>query len=332
MTFADVSVIAERLSAALRENGAWAGSIVHVALPNVPAFVPAVLALSKLAAIAGLVPSTYRDAEFRALNERAPPFAYLTTAALAPAIERAVAGCTRRAITIAGCPFEFELMFPARGNFHGSQADPRETGSIRHREGLEVILFTSGSTGVPKGVGRTAGNLVSEARNVVETLAIDSTDRILVPVSISHAYGFHYGLLPMVFTGAAISIHRSFVPARVLGELASGGVTVCLGVPSIYRILAELGQSHVADLSHVRYLLSSTASLAAHVITEFHSRFKAPICQAYGASETGAISVHVPSRVLERPSSVGVAARNVEILVIGPDRELVGAGRGGEIR
>ena len=331
LTFADVLAIAKQMSVAFSESGVRAGALVHVALPNVPAFVPAVLALSRLAAIIGLVPSKYRESEFRALHERAPPFAYLTTAALAPAIERAVAGCTRRAITIAGCPFDFELIFPARGSPHGSQTHPGETGSIRRREGLEVILFTSGSTGVPKGVGRTAGNLVSEARNVVETLAIDPTDRILVPVSISHAYGFHYGLLPMAFTGAVISMHRTFVPARVLGELASGGVAVCLGVPSIYRILVALGQSHVADLSHIRYLLSSTASLSAHVITEFHSRFNACICQAYGASETGAISVHVPSRVLERPSSVGVAARNVEMLVIGPDGELVATGQEGEV-
>ncbi len=331
LTFADVSAIAEQMSVAFSECGVRAGAVVHVALPNVPAFVPAVLALSRLAAIIGLVPSKYRESEFRALHQRAPPRAYLTTAGLAGAIERAVPGCARRAITTPGYPTDCEWVFSARGDAAVGAMESEAIGSMPKPEGLEVIMFTSGSSGVPKGVARTVGNMVSEAGNVVETLGIDSTDRILVPVSISHAYGFNLGLLPMAFAGAAMVIHRSFVPARILGELAAKQTTVCLGVPSMYRILADFEQSRAVDLSHVRYLLSSTASLSVNLITDFHKRFNAPICQEYGTSETGAITVHVPSGVLERPSSVGVAVKNVEIRVVGSDGRPLGSGQEGEV-
>ncbi|HMS71436.1 MAG TPA: class I adenylate-forming enzyme family protein [Baekduia sp.] len=321
LSFTDALNLTEQLAGDLRRHGVSEGSVVHVVLPNHPIFLPALLALNKLGATVGLVSARYRDAEHRALVERVAPAAYLTTPALADVLARSIAIRDKRAISLEGQAVELALAFP-----EASPADPSHM-----REGLALLKFTSGSTGAPKGVGLTEANLLAEAANVVATLGIEQRDRILVPVPISHSYGFDLGLLPVIVAGAGVALRGAFIPREVIGDLARPETTIFLGVPSMYRVLLETELAEVPNLSHVRYLLSCTAPLLPTLIIDFHRRFRIPICQHYGSSETGAISNHVPSRVLDRPASVGAALANVEIRILGPEGELLDAGQEGEI-
>lgn len=321
LSFSATVIAAEQLASELKALGVSAGSIVHLVLPNHPIFLPAFLALNHLRATVGLVSARYRDAEHRALADRVAPTAYLTTPALADVLTRSIAIRERRSVALAGHAVELTLVFPA--------ASPTETSHMR--PGLALLKFTSGSTGAPKGVGLTEANLLAEAANVVATLDIQQSDRILVPVPISHSYGFDLGVLPVIVAGAGAVLRGAFIPREIIGDLAHPATTIFLGVPSMYRVLLETELAEVPQLSHVRYLLSCTAPLLPTLIVDFHRRFRIPICQHYGSSETGAISNHVPSSVLDRPASVGAALSNVEIRIVGPEGELLDAGHEGEI-
>ena len=330
-TFDEVLSAAKRLADSMTELGVQPGCVVHMALPNLPVFLPAFLALNKLGVTTGLVSSRYRDAEFHALSERAPPLAYLTTSALAGVLERSIPVAVRRTLAVSGRESDLELVFPGPRNSDPVPA-PASIAPLRQQsDGWALLKFTSGSTGAPKGVGLTEANLMAEATNVVESLGIGPSDRILVPVPISHSYGFDLGILPVIFAGATAILHGAFVPREVLADLSKEDVTIFLGVPSMYRVLSELELDVVPDLSHLRYLLSCTAPLLPSLIADFHARYGVPVCQHYGSSETGAISNHIPSRVLERPASVGVAMRNVDIRIVDEEGNLLGRGEEGEI-
>jgi acyl-coenzyme A synthetase/AMP-(fatty) acid ligase len=177
----------------------------------------------------------------------------------------------------------------------------------------------------------TVANVLAEAENVVATLAITSADRIYAPVPIFHSYGFDLGVLPMLTAGAGLVLRETFVPRRVLAEVADPAVTIFLGVPSIYRTFVETPLATVPDLSHLRYLLSCTAPLRPELIAAFHAKFRMPICQHYGSSETGAVTTHLPDQVLAHPASVGRPMANVQLIIRDKAGTIVPTGGQGEV-
>jgi long-chain acyl-CoA synthetase len=332
-SFREVERQSERLAAFLNESGIGEHAVVHVALPNVPAFLPVLLALRRLNATVGLVSSRYRDAEFRAVTDRMRPTAYLTTSQLAGVLNRSIDVHETRAVPVFADPSAFSLVFPSSrplgGGGEGKDATPPME---RHCDrGLALVKFTSGSTGAPKGVGLTEANLLAEAANTVATLGITSSDRILVPVPVSHSYGFDLALLPLIVAGAEVVMRRSFIPMEVLTDLSHSATSVFLGVPSMYRILLGADPADVPDLSHVRYLLSCTAPLLPSLVAQCKERLGVPVCQHYGSSETGAIATHRPGDVLRHPGSVGVAMENVAVRIVGEDGVTLQTGEEGEI-
>ena len=171
------------------------------------------------------------------------------------------------------------------------------------------MKLSSGSTGAPKAVALTHANVAAEAANVVAALGLGQGDRVVAPVPLTHSYGFDLAVLAVLASGATVEQRPALSPRRALADMA--GATVYLGVPAIYRVVAEAPVSAPPDLSGARFLLSCTAPLSPELIRSFAARFGAAVCQHYGSSETGAVANHSPEQVLERPESVGRAIRGV---------------------
>ena len=163
------------------------------------------------------------------------------------------------------------------------------------------------------------------------TLDLTPEDRIYAPVPIFHSYGFDLGVLAMLFSGAPLILEEIFVPRKILSRLTAPEVTVFLGVPSMYRFLLEAAPPDPPDLSRLRYALSCTAPLYPDLIAAFYEKFNVPICQHYGSSETGAATTHLPQAVLDHPASVGVAMKNVTVLIVDEQGRELPAGQKGEV-
>jgi len=184
-----------------------------------------------------------------------------------------------------------------------------------------LVKLSSGSTGTPKAVVLTHANVEAEAANVAAALGLGPGDRVVAPVPLTHSYGFDLAVLATLASGASVEQRPVLSPRRALADMADA--TVYLGVPAIYRVVAEAPVSAPPDLAGARYLLSCTAPLSPDLIRTFASRFGAPICQHYGSSETGAVANHQPDQVLARPESVGRAIGGVSVRVADDTGELV---------
>lgn len=317
LTFSDLTREASLAIPVFERAGIRAGSLVLHAFPNGPAFTPALMALWQRDAVVGFVSPKYQASEFAALRKGLKPEFALTTTPLAEELAGHLQGTVTVRILLGG---EEVAIISA------NSTEPRSWS-----EQPAIIKLTSGSTGEPKAIPLSAENLIAEATNVSETLQISSRDRILAPVPLFHSYGFDIGLLPMLTAGATLVVQDQFIPRRVMTELAQPDTSIWLGVPSMYRALVETPFSSIPALGQIRYLLSCTAPLSEELIGAFHDKFGVPICQHYGSSETGAVTNHVPSAVLQRKSSVGRALANVIVRIVSPDGSPLPSGQEGEV-
>lgn len=302
---------ADRLALLFADAGVPDGAVAGLALPNSARFPAAFLALCRLDATVALLSPQYGSAELSAIVAGVRPECIVADPGSAAVLATAVP--IARSSSAGG----FEVLMPA---------DPGGEASTS-----ALLKFSSGSTAEPKGIALSSANVLAEVENVTRTLGLGSGDRVLAGVPLFHSYGFDLGVLPTLAAGTTLVLEDAFVPRRTLAALAGSGLVAFLGVPAQYRALLAAHSDRPPDLSAVRWLLSCTAPLAPDVVTEFAGRFRAPICQHYGSSETGAVTNHVPAEVVRRPASVGRAMAGVRALVVDADGAEVAAGEEGEI-
>lgn len=330
ISFGELFAAADELADKFRATGVANGDLVCHAMPSSIGFVVSWLALAKLNAVTALISAKYQKSELEAIVAGVQPRFFLTAGSVSTTLRE------KMPVPITG-----ETQF----NQTGQEMTLIEIGSTPSLDaGLEpdsplasfdvvpsLIKFTSGSTGIPKGIALSAENLLAEAQNITSTLSLTPADTILTPVPVFHSYGFDLGILACLYSGARLELRDGFLPRRILADLQQERTTVFLGVPSMYRLFNESRLSSPIDLGHLRYVLSSTAPLDSDTIEQFRERFGATICQHYGSSETGAVANHIPEAVVNHPQSVGRAMDNVTIHLVDADGNRPPTGAEGEI-
>lgn len=165
----------------------------------------------------------------------------------------------------------------------GCAADP--TGRP-HPESPLFLLYTSGTTGAPKGVIVPHRMVAWNAYNTVLCWQLREDDVSPVFTPLYHAGGLGAFLLPILAAGGTIVLHRGFDPGEIWRTIEAERVTVALGVPTIWKLLADAPEFTSTDLSHVRWLISGGAPLPRVIIDTYQARgvsFK----QGYGLTEVG---------------------------------------------
>jgi fatty-acyl-CoA synthase len=160
------------------------------------------------------------------------------------------------------------------------------TPARRGPEDLHCLLYTSGTTGKPKGVMIPHRQVVWNGYNTVIGWQLRDDDVSPVFTPLYHAGGVFAFLVPIFTIGGTIVLHRSFDAAEVWRMIEAERCTVVLGVPTIYKMLLEAPGFAAADLSHVRWLISGGSPLPLYLIAAYQQRgltFK----QGYGLTEVG---------------------------------------------
>jgi long-chain acyl-CoA synthetase len=195
-----------------------------------------------------------------------------------------------------------------------------------------VILYTSGTTGRPKGAVLTHGNLAANVQAVVEALALQpERDRFLVVLPMFHAFAATVGLLTPLLTGSALIPVPRFDPQLIMQGIARHRATIFLGVPSLYALLLRLPDDQVAHWASVRLCISGGAAMPPSVMERFEERYGVPILEGDGPTECGPVTAVNPPSGPRKPSSIGPPIPGVEMRICDPAGRELPNGEHGEV-
>ncbi|GAB3867509.1 long-chain fatty acid--CoA ligase [Nocardioides maradonensis] len=194
-----------------------------------------------------------------------------------------------------------------------------------------VILYTSGTTGTPKGAELTHGGLDRNQRVCTdELMTITETDVIMGCLPLFHVFGLTCGLNASIGAGALIVLIPRFDPQQVLDSITDNAVTVFEGVPTMYTALSHLETATPEKVATLRVCSSGGAALPAEVLRAFEATYGAKILEGYGLSETSPVaSFNKVDRA--RVGSIGTPISGVEFRVVGDDGTDVAPGEPGEL-
>jgi amino acid adenylation domain-containing protein len=318
-TYAELGVLAERLAAALQARGLARGDRVTAFLPNRMEAVVVLLATLRAGGVFHPVGALTKERKLHNLLLDARPTCLVADAALAsewsgPAAAARTAGLDTVVVVghdgggeAAGLPFS-DLVSPGAGRW-------REPGTID--QDLAVLLYTSGSTGEPKGVMLTHLNLVSATRSIQAYLGLEADDVLLGALPLSFGYGLSQLLLAF-HAGARVALHRSFAfPGRILESMQEERVTVFAGVPTMFSTVLNLHGLDSFDLESLRVITNAGAAIREGDVARVRARFpRARFFSMYGQTECHRITYLPPEELDRRPRSVGRGMPNQECYLI----------------
>jgi long-chain acyl-CoA synthetase len=322
ISYALLDELSARVAGWLRARGLRPGDPVGIMLPNVPQF--PVCYFGVLRAGGAVVPMNpllkSREVTHYLGDSGARLVIAWETAASEARAGAEAAGAS--AVIIGGSSLDFADGWP-----------PSPEVARRADDDTAVILYTSGTTGTPKGAELTHANMRRNASVTATTLlALGPDDVVMGCLPLFHSFGQTCGLNAAVLSGACLTLIPRFSAAQALRVIERDGVTVFEGVPTMYvGLLHEAaGNAGNAGTATLRLCVSGGAALPVEVLHGFEKAYGTVILEGYGLSETSPVATF-NRRDERKPGSIGLPIDGVELRLVGEDGQPVPAGQVGEI-
>jgi long-chain acyl-CoA synthetase len=200
-------------------------------------------------------------------------------------------------------------------------ADP-ELAACRAEEPA-AILFTSGTSGVPKGAVLTHGSVAAAAASVADALSLGPEDVVLGAAPFSHVLGLSTGIVATLSRGGAVAVERRFDAERTLARMVETGTTILLGVPTMCIALCEAARS-ASELPPIRIAHVGGAAVPVESGRAFESTFGADLYEGYGLTEMSGIATTYVAGQPRKPGSVGTPLGSTEVQIADADERGVG--------
>jgi long-chain acyl-CoA synthetase len=321
LTYGEFRDASLKVAGALRARGVGPGDRVGMVLPNVLSF--PVVFYGALLAGAAVVPMNpllkAREVEYYLRDSGARVVVTLETSA--QPVTEAAGTVGIEAVTV-GPALPEELM----------DADPVDGAAGRADDDLAVILYTSGTTGQPKGAELTHANMLGNARTTADTLAENTADDVIMGcLPLFHVFGLTCGLNTAVLKGSTLTLIPRFDGTKALSVIARDKVTIFDGVPTMFSAMLHSPAAGTQDVSSLRLCVSGGSAMPVEVMRAFEEKFGCMILEGYGLSETSPVASFNHPHAERKPGSIGTPIAGVQMRLLNDDGEDVPAGEVGEI-
>jgi long-chain acyl-CoA synthetase len=297
--------------------GVKPGDRVALWVKNCPEFVSAVFGILSAGGVVVPINSFFKPAEVSYILNDSGANVLITGAELAAHSETLKAARPALEILRVG---EFPALNPSTVLHSPSSCTGKD---------LAALLYTSGTTGHPKGAMLTHGNFLHNVASCVVALKVREDDRIVVALPQFHSFMFTVGTLLPVLCGGGILLLKTLHPFKsVLEEIVRHHGTILPAVPSFYRALLAVPEFGRLPL---RLCISGGAPLPVEVFNEFTRKFPFPLREGYGPTESSPVATVNPIYGINKPGSIGKPIPNVELSIRDDAGKELPVGATGEI-
>src|SRR6266852_5579068 len=325
LTYSQLREAAGQVTSLLISAGIAPGDRVGIMLPNVPAF--PIAFYGALAAGAVVVPMNplLKSREVAYYLDDSGARVVLAWHAAAGEAAKGAADAGAQAIAVETA----DLTDVLNESVPGQAAQP---GHGRQGEDDAVILYTSGTTGRPKGARLTHAGLIRNAELTARTLLKNNPDDVVMGcLPLFHVFGLTCGLNATVAGAGTLTLLPRFDPGKALEIIKRDAVTIFEGVPTMYAAMLHLPEVDPALAATLRVCVSGGASMPVEILRGFEEKFGCMILEGYGLSETSPVaSFNHPDKV-RKPGSIGTPIEGVQMRLVDDAGQTVPDGEIGEI-
>lgn len=206
-----------------------------------------------------------------------------------------------------------------------------------HEDEIAVLLYTSGTTGFPKGAMLTHRNLISNAEACIKVMHLSHRDRVLLFLPLFHSFSFTVCVLVPIYSEATIVLLESVKPfSMVINSIIKKRITLFVAIPTIYTILSKkrmpfLFRLIFKCLVRIRACISGASALPEETIRLFEERFNIPLLEGYGLTEASPVVAVNPVNGIRKIGSVGPPLPGIKSAVVGEDGRVLASGQVGEL-
>ncbi|MFT3863890.1 MAG: long-chain fatty acid--CoA ligase [Solirubrobacterales bacterium] len=322
LTYGELDDRAARLATLLRERGLEAGDRVGVMLPNVLEFPIAYYGILRAGGVVVPMNVLLKRREIAYYLEDSGAKLLLAWHGF---LEEAAAGAADAGAELIGVePAAFAATLDA-------VEPPAEVAAVEDGD-TAVILYTSGTTGQPKGAELSHLNLIRNAEVSSRTnTTVGPGDIVLGALPLFHTFGQTVSMNASMLVGATLTLVPKFDPGEVLETIARDGVSHFYGVPTMYGALLHHPERESYDTSSLRVCMTGGSSMPVEVLRGFEEAFGAIVMEGYGLSETSPVASCNHPHMERKPGSIGTPIEGVEMRIVDENDAEVAQGEVGEI-
>jgi fatty-acyl-CoA synthase len=341
ITYAELNERVNRLAGGLVKLGIKAGDKVALWMPNRPEWIVTLFAVARIGAALVPMDTWYKSSEAEYILNHSDSVAVITLnkfgksdfinmlSEVKPRLPKL------KHIIVVDEVVENTVLYQSVIGMGNDWRENQEYTDRRFQNDLDNVVFivyTSGTTGKPKGAMLSHMNIVANAKDAASIMQVNHKDRFLVPVPFSHLFGCVLGIALTVVHGASIVVMETFGPEDVLKAIEKEKCTVCHGVPTMFIRELEVLNVRKYDVSSLRTGIIAGAPCPVDTMHGIMNVMKCNICIGYGLTECSLVTLTRFDDILQqRVETVGRALPNVEVKIVDGDRKPVSRGETGEL-
>ncbi|MBD3264373.1 MAG: long-chain-fatty-acid--CoA ligase [Candidatus Omnitrophica bacterium] len=336
ITYSQLEDFSSRFASALHDLGVREGDRVAIWLPNRPEFIYAIFGILKAGGIVVPINTMFKREEARFILEDCRVKVLICSLDKVDYSLNITSRCDslKHLICIPGCEnkrvvFDFYELIDKYKKIERIGGIDENTPAF--------ILYTSGTTGVPKGACLSHKNIISNVKGCSAVINFSKKDCTICILPLFHSFALTVCVFLPLLKGAKIALMRSLRPfKRVIRSVFKNRVTVFVAVPAIYNILAEIKLPFSKRIfsivfNPVRICISGAAALPYPVWKKFEQKFRRKLLQGYGLTEASPVVSLNPLGGLRKPDSIGKPLSSVEVKVISRNGKELSVGEVGEL-